>query len=96
MFGHGGGVVVDGVEMVFQLTREQQVVIEGPAVSLEVGQAASAPEAQGLRGGVVVPGDQVVVAHQLIGETGAGVGDVFLHSHGSFQSQSILCRSLCR
>ena len=78
--GHGGGVGVDGVEMAFQLTRKKKVVIERPVVGFEVGQAASAPEAQGLGGGVVISGDQVVVAHQFVVETRARVGDVFLHT----------------
>ena len=48
-------------------------------MGFEVGQTATAPEAQGLRGGVVVPGDQVVVAHQFVVKARARVGGVFLH-----------------
>ena len=77
---HLPGLLVDLREMSVQLAVVEQGVVEGAAVLLQVVRPPSAPQAQGRRGGLVLPGDQVAVAHQFVVEAGPVITDKAFHS----------------
>ena len=77
---HLPGLLVDLGEMSVQLAVVEQGVVEGAALLLQVVCPPSAPQAQGRRGGLVLPGDQVAVAHQFVVEAGPVIVDKAFHS----------------
>ena len=77
---HLPGLLVDLGGMSVELPIVEQGIVEGAAVLLQVVRPPSAPQAQGRRGGLVFPGNQVAVARQFIVKAGPVIVDKAFHS----------------
>lgn len=73
---HLPGLLIDLGEMSVQPTVVEQGVVEGAAVLFQIVRPPSAPKAQGRRGGLALPGDQIAVAHQFVVEARPVIVDI--------------------